>query len=191
MVISSPTFLAHEVDTIHSLFNEGLETFHLRKTEASKEELRLFLDLIHIDVRNRIMLHSHHSLAEEYDLMGMHYSSKASIKNTVSTHFKTSYSCHTIDEVYKSHHQFNYVFLSPIFPSISKKEYKGNFSKSDLKKLNLSISNCVALGGISPNTLQDAISLEFNSIATLGHIWENSSPSDRISCYKQLKEFVS
>ena len=69
----------------------------------------------------------------------------------------------------------DYVFLSPIFDSISKRGYRSQFSLTELQKAaaeGIIDSKVVALGGITKDKLPLLQSLHFGGAAMLGAIWE-------------------
>src|SRR3954462_11503526 len=72
IVISSSNSIENEADTVIKLFELGLETFHLRKHNLSTRKTRDFIDAIPEHFHNRIVIHSHHKLARQYNLRGIH-----------------------------------------------------------------------------------------------------------------------
>lgn len=97
-----------------------------------------------------------------------------------------SRSCHSFEEVTESldnanpdspkgsKSEFDYVFLSPIFDSISKKGYKHSFSNRDLEDAgNSGIINekVIALGGIIPQFIPQLRAWNFGGAAFLGDVW--------------------
>ena len=63
-----------EPATLRALFDDhGLQTLHLRKPGASADELSLLLDDLSPAHRRRVVLHSHHHLARQFSLKGVHY----------------------------------------------------------------------------------------------------------------------
>ena len=77
----------------------------------------------------------------------------------------------TLDEVVRYKGECDYLFLSPIFDSISKRGYLSKFSHNEL--LNASIrgiidDKVVALGGVTPDKLSYLKSLHFGGAAMLG-----------------------
>lgn len=183
IVISNPTDLENEHERIHSLFENGLKYFHLRKPEKSRDELEGFLRKINPKYYKRIVIHSHYSLIEKYNLKGIHFperllqeeSALELIKPLQRKGCSVSCSIHSIDYVSTSK-TFNYMFLSPVFDSISKQDYKGMI---DLDAVKLASQNTtiklIALGGITATTFTDKISnAGFHGVALLGAIWNKS-----------------
>ena len=72
---------------------------------------------------------------------------------------------------------YDYVFLSPIFNSISKKEYFSKFNDEIL--LNASLNGkinkkVIALGGINQETLPIVKKYGFWGVAVIGSVWETA-----------------
>ena len=69
----------------------------------------------------------------------------------------------------------DYVFLSPIFDSISKKGYKSAFSFRELKKCfdnKVFDNNVVALGGVTIRNISTLEQIGFSSCALLSELWQ-------------------
>ena len=129
IIITSPEFLSGEAIFIDKLFSQGLDLLHLRKPEASLEAYKRLLLQIPKHWYSRIVLHEHFALAEKFGLHGIHLNRRCS---QVPDSFRGSISCscHTLEEVKKQKASKDYVFLSPIFDSISKVGYHAAFSST-------------------------------------------------------------
>ncbi len=132
IVISSPIPVNDEHTTVNRLFDEGLDIFHLRKKKISEDEMREFLEEISSVYFDKIVLHSHYNLIEEYGLKGAHISPLESGLRDKYKHISTSF--HSLKEIEDTKEEFNYAFLSPIFDSISKENYKSSFDLVEAKR---------------------------------------------------------
>ena len=133
IVITSPKFLQGEAHFIPRLFAHGVDLLHLRKPGASIEECSQLLDKIPQEWHNRIVLHSHFELASTYRLHGIHLNHRCP-QAPEGFNKSISCSCHSLKEVVHNKPRMNYMFLSPIFDSISKEGY-GCQSYTSLKRL--------------------------------------------------------
>ena len=173
IVITSPDFLPGEASAIIKLLDSGTDTIHLRKPEATIVQCRELLDQIPASYRKHIVLHQYFELCDEYELQGIHLNKRnpympANSKGTVSC------SCHSLDEVVKRKPTMDYVFLSPIFDSISKQGYCSAFSIETLKNAQqegIIDEKVIALGGVTYSKLPLLESLSFGGAAMLGEIW--------------------
>jgi len=177
IIITSPEFLSGEAIFIDKLFSQGLDLLHLRKPEASLEAYNQLLIQIPEQWHSRIVLHEHFKLAEEYKLHGIHLNRRCS---QVPDSFRGSISCscHTLGEVKKQKDSKDYVFLSPIFDSISKVGYHAAFSPTSLKQAaieNIIDEKVIALGGITANNISLVKEWHFGGVAFLGDIWKRMS----------------
>lgn len=180
VVITRPDFFEGETELVNRLFEEGMERLHLRKPKATEQEMAEWIEQIALPFRHRIVLHDHHQLAVRYDLGGVHLNSRNPSKpkdfKTSGPHqFTISRSCHSIDEVRKYKSECDYLFLSPIFDSISKEGYGAAFSREELEAARLEgllNGNVYALGGISPANLPTVCQMGFAGCAMLGAFWQ-------------------
>lgn len=84
-------------------------------------------------------------------------------------------SCHTLEEVVRYKAQCDYLFLSPIFDSISKEGYASAFSHQELclaAREGIIDSRVVALGGVTPELIPYLASLGFGGVAMSGALFK-------------------
>ena len=173
IVITSPNHIPQESDKINALFDAGMEILHIRKPDFSKKEYIKLLNGIKKDYYGRIKIHEFFELIEDYALLGVHLNKRNPFYKG-NKKVNISKSCHSIEEL-ESIKEYDYVFLSPIFDSISKKGYHSNFSHESLSmassngKINQKV---MALGGINNETLPKLEKYAFGKAAVLGSIWE-------------------
>lgn len=192
IVITTPHFFEGESLMLSALFREGMEKLHLRKPRSDKEELRALLEALPPEYHSRIVVHDHFSLASEYQLAGIHLNSR---NHTIPEGFKgsVSRSCHSLQEV-EDNRQLDYVFLSPIFPSISKEGYGSNFSTEvlrDAASQGIINEKVVALGGLCEQTIPMIRDLGFGGMAILGALWGETPETLQINTiinqYKKIQ----
>lgn len=186
ILISSETNLSNELEIINYFFENSTFTFHLRKPSLSKVEYRIFIESINENFHNRIVIHEHHELINEFkNLKGVHLKEKdrqikIDYKKVISTSF------HKIEDAIKNGERFEYYFISPIFKSISKQNYEGNFNEDELIHLNLSTQKSIALGGVSLENIEKLKSLHFKGAGILGAIWLAPNPISELQKFIQL-----
>ena len=181
IIITTPTFISHEAKYIDQLFEAGIDLLHLRKPDSTPEECEQLLQKIDPKWYPQIVIHDHFELCEKYHLHGIHLNRRNS---QIPENFQGSISrsCHSFEEVTESLDNtspdfskgpkptFDYVFLSPIFDSISKIGYKHTFSNRDLEDAgNSGIINekVIALGGIIPQFIPQLRAWNFGGAAFL------------------------
>ena len=172
IAITRPEFYVEEIRQIIDRLENGVDVLHIRKPNATAEELE-HLVVARVKDRDRIVLHDHFELAVKYSLRGVHLNSRNS---DVPRDFcgTVSRSCHTVAEVLHYKDECDYVLLSPIFDSISKEGYRAAFTIAELESLRdrgVIDSKVYALGGISADKLQIVKDLGFGGAAMLGAMW--------------------
>ena len=155
IVISSPIAVPNEHEIINSLFEEGLEIFQLHKPSFSKEEMKQFVQQIPFKYHNRIALHSSFP------------------------------KFHSFKELEEHKEKYEYAFLSPIFDSISKVDYKSKFDLKELKE-KIANKNIIALGGIDEDKIKICSEMGFAGVAVLGAIWNSKSPKEKFIKLKSI-----
>lgn len=189
IVITNPTQIINEIDTIHSLFENGLELLHIRKPDYSENEMKIFLSKIKTDYRLQLVLHSHHHLAEDLGINRIQMNPVRVLnsdriipeKNIFST------STHSIAEFNLLSNNYKYAFLSPVFPSISKENYfpKINLFEEIKKRTNFN-TQLIALSGIEAANIEKTFASGFDDVALLGTIWNAESPIKNFKLCQQI-----
>ena len=190
-VISSPNFKNQEAVMITRLMEAGLEKFHLRKPEASSNEIASLLEEIPSVHHPKIIIHRKIELLEDYKLGGYHHRSDEKLKEISSSR---SRSLHKPRELQIETDILDYVFLGPVFSSVSKAGYKPKMSLSQLKScltnhsLKKKRPDVYALGGIRKNKISTVIELGFDGVALLGSIWGKPDP---VQAYKEFMKSIA
>ncbi len=173
IAVSYPELFPDEHKPLTALFENGLEILHLRKPGSTIEELSLLLKKIPSHFIKRIVLHDCFELAGTFPVKGLHINSR---NNIVPEDFQgqLTTSCHSIEDVVLKKENFHYVFLSPVFDSISKQGYASSFSENQLKEAadqkNID-SKVIALGGVTPDKIPQLLAWQFGGFALLGYLW--------------------
>lgn len=188
VIISPEASVANEIVLITSFFENGLDLFHVRKYDFSDDEMQNYLNATDQKFRNQIVLHSHFHLAKELGIHRLHFREEEREKKSYLsfTGYKLSTSVHSIDDFNALDNIWQYAFLSPVFPSISKADYGKDHSVLDdfqyRKNLNTQL---VALGGIDDNNYKQVFERGADGIALLGSIWQSNDPLNTfLSCKK-------
>lgn len=178
IVITLPEFFDGEAEAITLKFQAGLERLHLRKPESTADECRALLHQIPCCYHHRIVVHDHFELAEEFGLLGIHLNRRHP-EPPAGWQGSISCSCHSMEEVEQMKKCCDYVTLSPIFNSISKQGYNAAFTREQLLKAQadgIIDKQVMALGGISPENIEEALSYGFGGVMVLGDAWASCRP---------------
>jgi thiamine-phosphate pyrophosphorylase len=182
IILTPDKNIAGETGTINSLFQNGLQTLHVRKPNHTRNEIKNLLLEISKDFHSRIVIHQHYELLNDFNLKGAHLPENRrkegetkGIRNIISTSF------HKLDDIIREKAIFEYAFFSPVFKSISKKGHKSSVDTYTLRiffQANKAVLNfpIIALGGINEVNSIQAKEIGFGGVACIGYIWENPKP---------------
>ena len=128
VIITEPGFFPGEAEALRRLLG-GLECrVHLRKPGSAEEDMRRLVESLPEELRPRLTLQDHLLLAPEYGAGGVHPTSRFP-EIPPGWCGLVSRSCHLLDELAMCR-DADYMFLSPVFDSISKSGYASAFSDS-------------------------------------------------------------
>ncbi|GAB6982779.1 thiamine phosphate synthase [Prevotella dentasini] len=173
IAITSPDFFPEETMIIPKLLDWGISRIHLRKPTASYQDCARLLSALPSECYSRIVVHDHFGLAHTFPLHGIHLNRRNPVAPQGFTG-SVSCSCHSLNEAEQAKSRCNYVFLSPVFDSVSKSGYRSAFTPDTLTAAacrGIIDSKVVALGGVSADRLPTLKSLGFGGAALLGDIW--------------------
>ncbi|PRX49880.1 thiamine phosphate synthase [Salegentibacter salegens] len=165
---------AEKEQLIH-FFENGLPLLHVRKPVITEEEMKTWLSQFEEKHLQKMVLHQHHRLTEFFPVKGIHLKENFRSKQEDLAQYieqfqrkglTVSSSFHVPEEVKKEVSGFDYVFLSPVFTSVSKERYKGK--EFNVEKLPHRV---VALGGIEADKILTAKEMGYAGVAVLGAVW--------------------
>ena len=119
IVITSPDHWPGEETVIPRLLEAGVDFVHLRKPAWSEADCARLLSLVPAWCHGRIVVHDHFVLCRRFSLRGIHLNGRCP-EIPVGFEGAVSRSCHSLCEVEEGKPLSSYVFLSPVFDSISK-----------------------------------------------------------------------
>ena len=187
IVITKPTFFVEEDKILADLFEEGLENLHLDKPGASPMYSERLLTLLGENYHDKITVHSHFYLKEEYRLRGIHIDDAfteppAGYKGNISR------TCHSISELKEAKKHSSYVFLHCIHDSQTHPEEKSTFTYEELKEASrqgLIDKKVFAIGGMNLDNVKEAKDLGFGGVVICGDLWNRFNIHNEID-YKEL-----
>lgn len=190
VLISPEKDVVDETLMLSHLFEAGLGIYHLRKPGRNKQEYATYIQQVDEQYHDRIVLHEHHELINEYNLKGIHFQEKNRRENidnpgkyflNLNMYGKTiSSSFHDPVELEKCHFEFDYHLLSPVFNAISKTDYAGKeFDVNAIDKV------VVGMGGVTADNLLKIKELGYAGIGFLGGVWQAEKP---LTAFEKIKE---
>ena len=194
VAISWPEFFPGEAALINDLFGAGLHLLHVRKPNADPGCVAALLRDVDPRFRSRLAIHYFPALADSFALGGLHLSG-GRFSRPAGWGGRLSASCHSFSEVQTALVAgADYVFISPVFDSLSKCGYLSAFSTADLlaaRSNGLIDSRVVALGGVTPARLPLLASLGFGGAAFLGWLWGDLQPAGVVSRLADIQSALS
>jgi thiamine-phosphate pyrophosphorylase len=190
IVISSNRRDEKEVQLVNKLFENGMQTFHLRKPKFTTEELGDYIKAIPEQFHKKIVIHSHHNLAGKFKLKGIHFT-KNHIRKKNKTWLRlkllswkrpisslTLSSSHSkLSTIYDAEpYNYDYVFLSPIFDSLTGKFQSGFHEEGIKAAIQKSGKKIIARGGVDYTRVEKINALGFTGLALYSALWEKPDP---------------
>ncbi|WP_299675780.1 thiamine phosphate synthase [uncultured Dokdonia sp.] len=179
-----------EIQTLHQLFEAGLEYFHFRKPGATLEEHRVYLDKVNPKYYQYIMTHNFpQELTQEYAIKGIHLEERkwraqeeqleTYVTSFTDKGFAVSSSYHEPEDLAAQKVEFAYHLLSPVFAAISKSDMQGRgFDVREIPKF------IAGMGGINASTTPEAVKLGFQGVGALGGVWNADDP---VEAFKEMQ----
>lgn len=186
VVVSNPVPLKGEPEILNRLFDLGLPVLHLRKPDYSEIKCRELIKKIKPEHHHKIAMHQHHELAADFEMHRFHYPEKWRRENSIPLKLKGqiySTSIHSLKEFSEDLSIFEYVFMGPVFDSISKTGYKAIKNNQHPNNLNNNTVKVYGIGGITSCNGLKTKEYGFNGIAMMGYLWQQRDP---VSTYQLL-----
>jgi thiamine-phosphate pyrophosphorylase len=187
IIITPEISVPNETERIHQLLADGLAKLHIRKPNFTTQDYRAYIAAIAPPYHNRLVIHGSYELLNEYNLAGIHLNSaarihEATLKEIEKLHpASISTSFHAWSEIAENETHYDYVFISPVFDSISKAGYKAAINlagaKALKKQLQAKYKPCpaiIGLGGVTPANISLLQENGFDGAAMLGAVWESA-----------------
>jgi hydroxymethylpyrimidine/phosphomethylpyrimidine kinase len=203
VVISPPEIRPDEALLVKRLFAAGLERWHLRKPGVPIAEVERLLEGLTSEERARTVTHRHPELVEKYGLLGyhlretesspvqalrlgrsLHPSGALRLAHAEGRRVTISSDPNTGTPLFEGHPEW--LFLSPLFPSLSKDGYgtgeaalaahRGLRDWLELRRQRDPDCALLALGGIGARQMTAAAELGFDGAAVLGALWNAPDP---------------
>lgn len=187
IVITHEEFLHGEDELLGKIARTPVFKIHLRKPGANAETLQQFISHCSPELRKKLILHDWYDLVTSFSLGGYYFRAENLHRCKVYSNHKNSSKClttgiHTAEELQDLPDWITYAWISPVFPSISKKGYH---KKWDYQTLTYALQSSkipvFALGGIDATRIDQVRSMGFYGVAVKGAIWSASDPLNELN----------
>ena len=186
-IMTKSTFFVEEDKILAALFEEGMEVLHLYKPGSSPMYSERLLSLLPSNTMDKIIVHEHFYLKNEYALAGIHIDD---VGHGVPIGYKgrSGLSCSDISQLKTMKKQANYVILKNIFDCIEFPEQKSNFSIEELQEASrqrLIDKKVWAMGGMTIDNVKMAKDLGFGGVVVCGDLWNRFNIQSQVD-YKDI-----
>ena len=188
-LITPPQATPDELTLVRHFLERGLHRLHIRKPSYSEADFRQYIMSISPAFHANLVLHSAFGLASEFPSIGIHLRSSdrqnaalvQALQQTGPASLSASF--HAWEEIIEQGAPYDYVFISPVFDSISKQGYRAAIDLAGNGRLKQwgarhkkKLPRIVALGGVNAHTLPAVREHGFDGAAILGAVWESANP---------------
>lgn len=189
IILSPDTDIPNETTTANRLLDMGAHRLHIRKPHFTTSQYEQYIEQIIPQHRRRLVIHGCYELYSKLKLGGIHLNTAArhnkelwnKLQGIPASAISTSF--HSWQEITDNTYPYRYVFISPLFDSISKSGYKAGIDISSIsntrkmaEKDNKFCPQIVGLGGVAPHNIPQLLQHGYDGAALLGTIWQSPDP---------------
>lgn len=196
-LITPPQNRGDELPLVRHFLQQGLHRLHVRKPGYTDEDYRAYIQAVPSIFHSRLVLHGAAGLLPEFPSVGIHLRSAGRHDAALLQQLRRlkpaslSGSFHAWEEIMENAIPFDYVFISPLFDSISKQGYGAGIDPAGNARLKQWASQqkkrlprIVALGGVDARGIPLLQEYGFDGAALLGAIWEAADP---VAAYEAIQ----
>lgn len=188
VIQTQPSFFVEEDKILSALFDEGMDILHIHKPESEPIYAERLLSLLPNDSYEKIRVHEHYYLKQEFDLKGIHIDNPDSpVPEGFKRHITRS--TNRISDLREMKKMCDYVCLHSLFDSLHDNVCASLTMKEmeEASKKGLIDRHVYALGGMSLENAAIAKDLGFGGICICGDLWNRFSIQHEID-FKMLIE---
>lgn len=189
IVITPENNISGEYRMVNALLERGLFRIHVRKPAFDTTAYREYLQNIDPTHLAKVTVHGGFELYRELNLAGVHLNVAARQDLEIAkliqplTSRAVSASLHSWQEVEELNTPYHYVFISPLFDSISKKGYLAATTVQGIHELRkkaaingVDLPLIIGLGGVCRTNIHELKENGYDGAALLGAIWNATDP---------------
>lgn len=199
-LFTNPEEIQNEAEILHQMAELSIDYIVLRKPLNDTDYLLAFTEQLSPLVLSKLIV-SDIEVFNQFKVKGFHFS-RTFIKNktiTVLQNLKnsiqqnnqiSSISCHNIQTLETLDNDYDLVFISPVFNSISKENEPSRWDIDELKTFLIkpkTKTNFLALGGVNFENIKKIKETGFDGVGILGYIWtKEGEPLERLTKIHKL-----
>lgn len=180
---------ARELRLLPLLADCGVARVHARWPGACVDTARAWLKALPADMRSSMVLHQHHELSAEFQVLGCHVKENQeppAIQAAASAGGPTRFwsrACHHPEQLVRHCGAYDSLLAAPVFEALSKPGHKPVITDWNLGRFHSlresrgpRRSHCCALGGVTHQRLEECAQQGFDEAAVLGAVWLATAP---------------
>ena len=185
MVMTSIDKFRSEIYIVVKLFENGLETLHLKKPKFSKSQYKDYINQIPKKFHSKIIIHKHFNLVYKYKLKGFNLSKKNKpsrwfiwITKILKKRLIHTTTCHSLAHLKNTNNKnYDYILVGPLYKNSSKlKTANSKFNEGKIKEIIFSYAKKVVFyGGVSDENLNSLNNNHLHGLIIQGSIWYNNT----------------
>ena len=186
-IMTKSTFFVEEDKILAALFEAGLDNLHLYKPNSSPIYSERLLSLLPDIVYDKITVHGHYYLKDEYKLAGIHLDTPSE-KLPIGYKGRIGRTCRDIKTLKEIKKQSDYVFLGNVFNAQMESPESSAFNMNELEsaaKHSLIDKKVFAMGGINTDNISLVRDLGFGGVVICGDLWNKFDIHNQMD-YKEL-----
>ncbi len=197
-LLTAPQTTENELPLVLHFLECGLHKLHIRKPGFDANDYRDYISAIPTAYHNRLVIHGAFELVQAFPALGIHLRSHDRQDSRLIQQVQQlqpasrSSSFHAWEEISDNEDPYDYVFISPVFDSISKKGYNAGIDLEGYRRLKQwaagrkkQLPGIVGLGGVGATTISRLRDTGFDGGALLGAIWEAAHPATVFAAIQQ------
>ena len=171
LLMTTPNFFVEEHQILTMLFDEGLDILHLRKPHTEPIYSERLLSLLPEAYRNRIVVHDHYYLKNEYRLRGIHLNPRneppQKLKGSVSA------SATTLADVARIKRSVDYVLFTPQMETPGQDARYSDRQIDEWGETKVIDSKVMLMGGVTLENVARVKRAGFGGVVLYGTIWNH------------------
>lgn len=186
-IMTKSTFFVEEDKILATLFEAGLDNLHLYKPDSSPIYSERLLSLLPDNYYDKITVHGHYYLKDEYRLAGIHLDTPSD-QLPLGYKGRVGRTCKDIELLKEVKKKSDYVFLGNVFNSLSDSSQHSNLNMNDLEQAGrrgLIDKKVFAIGGVSIDNISLLRDLGFGGVVICGDLWSKFDIHNQMD-YKEL-----
>jgi thiamine-phosphate pyrophosphorylase len=182
LVLFTPNDGSWDVKTVRRLLDAGLSRLHVQaRRDWQLRDYEKFVKSLPDGFHPRVVLEDHAELVLARRLGGYQLRAGQRAPRRWPKEGVLAAKCHSYDELRQSDRSCRYVFLAPVFESVSKRDHRPRRTTREFQVIVQrwkAEGGCpaYALGGITPRTAEKARELGFDGVGFIGSVWRDADP---------------